>query len=1774
MSEQASVVKQALFAVKKLQAQLDEETRKRNEPIAIVGMGCRIPGGAQNPEQFWRSLDAGEDLITEVPRGRWTDQREVNGAVRWGGFVPEVDRFDPAFFGISPREAAAMDPQQRMLLEVGWEALERAGLPPDSLVGSRTGVFAGVVVTDYDKISGGERDIYTVTGNGHSFPAGRLSYAFGFEGPSMTVDTACSSSLVAVHLACQSLRSGESTTALAGGVSLMLARDMTDMMASSGALSADGRCKTFDARANGYVRSEGCGVLVLKRLADALADQDPVLAVIRGSAVNSDGRSAGLTAPNGTAQRALLRQALRAAGVAASDVGYIETHGTGTPLGDPIEVDALADVFGAPRPDGEPCVLGAVKTNIGHLEAAAGVVGLIKAVLALRHETIPANLHLRTLNPRIDLAGTRLTLPTAPVDWSRRPERPRIAGVSSFGISGTNAHVIVAEAPEPAASEQLAGPVVVPVSARTGTALTELTADFQELLRSNPAELDAIAYTASVRRQHHEHRAVLVADRDGSSRLVTGPGGTDAPKVVFVFPGQGSQWAGMGRDLYEAEPAFRDALDTCDAAIRAETGWSVVAELHAPRSRLEPSTERIDVVQPVLFAIQVALAHWWRSAGVRPDTVLGHSMGEIAAAHVAGALTLADAVRVVCRRSRLLLRLAGKGAMALVELPVDEVRPRLLPARDLVSVAASNSPRSTVLSGDPDALDRILAELTDEGVFCRRIKVSVASHSPQVDALTGELLAELEGISPVPTTISMRSTVTAGLCDGASLGPEYWVRNLREPVLFAPAVAASGPRMVFVELSPHPILLPAIEEAGHVALASLHRDRPARTTLRESLAALYAHGYPVDWAAQHPDGARRVVELPTYRWQRERFWVDEPVRGPARVGHPLLGEPISPAALPGVRIWERAVAEPYLAEHRVDGASVLPASAYLEMAFAASGRDCLLDVSFERMAELDETGTRTMQVMLDGERLEIVGRAGDEDSWVRHASARIPAADQARSTSAEQPQAIRHRCTAETPGAEHYRRHGERGIEYGPAFRGVERVWTGVGEALGQVRSPAGGGYRCHPALLDACLQVLGGLIAEQRAVPPDVAVVPVSARRVRMRRSPDRAVWVHARLEAGRDGGDLTVFDEQGTPLIEVEGLTVARLASATPYARWLYDVEWRAAELPRPPGAEAATSPWLVLGDSSGVGAEVVRTLERRGHPCVLVAASELDRHPGLGDGAEQAWEELLARSFGEGRDCAGIVHLWSLDATAADHTTSESLESDQRVVGLSTLGLARAVLRRRWREQPRLWLVTEGAQCIDPEDGLSALSASTMWGFARTLGMEHPELGCVRVDLSRRWTAGESAQRLVPELLAPDDEDEIALRPGGRHLARLVRTSFPPGEPDPVTCPDATYLVTGGLGGLGLGLAEWLADRGAGHLVLLGRRAASPEALARLDELRARGVEVVVAAADVTKRAELASVLAHVDEHMPPLRGVLHAAMVLDDRTVLELDAARYSRVLAPKVQGAWNLHELTLGRKLDFFVLYSSAAVLLGSPGQANYAAANAFLGALARYRAGRGEPALCIDWGLYARAGIMAGRDDDGARLAGRGVGTLTPEQGTEILGRLLAGAAPQVAAVKVNLRQWLEFYPAAAGSSLFRELRGTEEHEPADAGVVDRLSAAGPHERGALVTALITENLGRVLRLDPERIDRSRSIPAMGADSLMALELRNRLEAALGVRLPVTLLFTAPTVTALGDQVLERLGLADEPRDEPDGSDLDDLSMDELLAEIDGAVDRVEGDRQ
>jgi myxalamid-type polyketide synthase MxaD len=1708
--ESLSPDRQALVAPRSLESKLTAADRSKNEPIAIIGMGCRFPGGANDPQSLWRLLCDGVDTITEIPENRWDveplydlDPRAAGCmTTRWGGFVENVDLFDAAFFNISPREAVHLDPQQRILLELAWEALEEAGQPIDKIGGGETGVFVGLSNNDYFhlQIDAPIKEAYIETGNRISFAAGRLCYALDLRGPSMVIDTVCSSSLVAVHVACQSLRTGECSLAIAGGVNLILWPLVTVMASKLGMMASDGRCKTFDARADGFVRSEGGGLVVLQRLSDAIASDAPILAVIRGSAVNQDGRSAGLTAPNGVAQRSVVRRALDMAGIDPGSVGYIETHGSGTALGDPIEVEALAEVYGRAGPGAAPCALGAVKSNIGHTEAAAGIAGLIKTVLVLRNQEIPPNLHFATLNPEIALEGTRFTIPTQLHAWTAGKTR-RTAAVSAFGLSGTNAHVVLEEAPPPLAvpAARLRGAGVLPLSARSEAGLSELARRWQAMLDSGEAATVAdLCYTAGVRRSHHAHRLAVVCET--SSELSAGLGaflrgeavagvswGASAAtrRPVFVFSGQGGQWPGMGRQLLARSTAFGEAIAACGAAFRAHVDWDLEEALQS-----DWSGATIDRIQPLLFAMGVGLSAHWRSWGVEPSAVVGHSMGEVTAAHVAGALSLADAARIICLRSRLLRRLSGAGAMVTVELSADAAAAALEGQDDQVSVAVSNSARSTVLSGERAALTAVVEGLERRGVFCRWVQVDVAAHSPQVEVLRSELLALLQGVSGLALRVPMWSTVLGRLVEGDELDAGYWVRNLREPVRFAQALeelSRSGHRL-WLEISPHPVLLAALREGmpEDVAVASLRREEDEERTLLAGLGSLYAAGCAVDWEKVY--GQRgRCVPLPKMPWQRERYWLAEAGSRGRRQAADGLGARVSPASEAGTHYWERAMSvaeEAELSEHRIHGEAVLAGSRYVELALTAArevwGAGAYAVEALEWLRLLGVEDARRVQVALRGDRIAVYSQGAAEEGWEEHGRGRVVRLPDEARVSAEAVAVVRRRCGERVSGETFYRELAGQGLEYGRSYRGVVELWRGAGEAIARVQRRGG-----LAALLDSCFQVLSA------ALDAGSALVPVRAACVAIASDPRGEVWAWARRD-----GDIDVVDDEGKIVITVRKLELQALPSRSQTVQNLfYKIEWRPEERPMPSRHSGAT--WLIVADRGGLASILEKQLVARGDQGIIVPPQAIESH------------------FRGGFSCHGIVYLAALDRTTAVEHAS---------VCDGVLSLLKALAQAGLREQPRLWIVTRGVHAVDVDRLASGVAQSPLWGLGRVIAHEFPRLACTSIDLVG-GSLEDEAIALAEEIRSNSAEDQLLLSPKGRLVARLVAADIPLGRK--AIEPEGMYLITGGLGGLGLSLAGWLVRQGARRLALVSRNRPSEAARQEIAKFESAGAQVSLFRADTSQREQVEMVLRRMGERGVPLRGVFHSAAVLDDGILLQLTPPRFAKVMASKSVGAWNLHLATADQPLDWFVMFSSAASLLGSPGQGNYAAANAFLDALAHYRHSRGQPALSVNWGPWSEVGF-ASAEGYLQRLSSQGLESIAPETGLTALGLLLAQDQPQMAVLRLNVRRWQQFHPKTAATPFFKYLvKGEATDCLGPRSFRRQLLIVAPELRIAALEKHILDLVASILCRPADRLDRNSALGVQGLDSLMALELRNRLEDSLEARFPVTLIWNFGTIAKL-----------------------------------------------
>ncbi|MGP4002412.1 non-ribosomal peptide synthetase/type I polyketide synthase [Streptomyces sp. 8N706] len=1813
------------------------------DTVAIIGMGCRLPGSASDYRAFWQNLINGRDCITPTPADRYDvatlgsrdkakPGRLVGGR---GGYIDGFDEFDPAFFGISPREAEHMDPQQRKLLEVSWEALEDGGQRPSDLAGRDVGVFVGAFTLDYKILQFSDLSFdtlaaHTATGTMMTMVSNRISYCFDFRGPSVSIDTACSSSLVALHLACESLRRGETGLALAGGTLLHMAPQYTIAETKGGFLSPEGRSCTFDASANGYVRAEGVGMVALKRLEDSLRDGDPIHAVIVGSGVNQDGRTNGITVPNPDAQVALIERVCAEAGIEPGSLQYVEAHGTSTPVGDPIEAEALGRALSLGRKPGAKCYVGSVKTNIGHTESAAGIAGLIKTVLCLKHRKIPPHINLRKINPAIDLASLPYEIPTRPTDWPEH-EGPARAGVNSFGFGGTNAHILLEEAPvregttAPAEAEAAAqrptpraGYTILPLTARNPAVLPEVAGAIRQELAGvdgTAVPLSDLGFTLAHRRQHLESRlsivyaspAELEEGLDAYLRAEAHPHvlldqqrDREQRRLVWVFTGMGPQWWAMGRELFETEPVYREAVERCDHEIGKLTGWSLVEELAADEAGSQMSETWL--AQPANFALQTGLAALWRSRGVRPDAVVGHSTGEVAAFHEAGVYTLRDAVKVVVHRSRLQQKLTGTGTMLAVSLSETEAVRRVEPYGDRVSVAAVNSPTGITLAGDEDALAQLAAELQAEQIFAKPLAVRVPYHSARMDPIKEELLKSLAGLAPRSARVPLYLTGEQGVAHGTELDAGYWWKNVRGRVHFRAAVdrLVDDGHSVFLEIGPHPVLGHAIKEcldsrgAEGRTLPSLRRQEDEAERFTLSLAGLHNLGVDIDWEVLHPAG--RPVRLPRYPWKRDRYWVEPKPVEQIRLGrrdHPLLGRRTAHAE-PTWEVRLDVETMPYLGDHRIQGSALFPGAGYLEMAAQAvraltGGTEVTLaGIELRKALFLPDGEARAVQLSFSSERaaFTVATVPGATEESIVHASGVVRTGQRRGFGTTFDAGAIRARCERQLDGAGCYAALGALGYQYGPAFQGIEEVWIAPREALARIRPTEIIGedaarHHVHPVLLDACFQsLLTPQILQENGDPRESGIrLPLSIDEVRCDPVGDQPFWAHATVsqdEGGELTGDIALYSDTGEPLGRISGFRAADIEKASTAVgrntidHWLADMAWVekpleagggntadgpvADDAPARAAGGGAAGKWLVFADAQGVADALAAMVAARGGHCHLVRPGQgyrlaSDRRQStVTPGSTAELRRLFAELRKEGGEpFTTVVHLWNLDLPPIDATVPDDLGRHTGVGAYSLIALAQTLQS----EQPgsRLHIVTRETQAVASGDTVEPLGAPA-WGIGRVLWyqelMAHRgkliDLGPDGGDASARRAEAEALLREV----SADDEDEVALRGGRRYTSRLKPASGLT-RPLPLRLrPDGSYLVTGAFGALGRLLCRTLVKRGARRLILVGRTR-MPErsrwstldpgtpagrAVGFLKELEALGAQTILVPLDITDEAALTAWLEeHRAQEPPPIRGVFHLAGHVHDTLLPEMDRPTFDAVHDPKVAGAWLLHRHLRDEPLEHFVLFASIASLLTTAGQTNYAAGNAFLDALAHHRRAQGLPALSLDWGPWATGMIEELGLIDHYRNS-RGMSSLSPDAGMAVLERVIGQDRAQLlVATVVDWPVFLAWYasPPPLVSDLVLTAGGPSPTE--NSSFLDTFRDAGAEDRRLLLAERFGALVAGVLRVRSDQVDPGVSLPALGLDSLLAMELRARVHTELGVALPVVTLLSGAPVGELTEQL-------------------------------------------
>ncbi|WP_329139254.1 SDR family NAD(P)-dependent oxidoreductase [Streptomyces sp. NBC_01476] len=1776
--------------------------------VAVVGVGCRLPGGVNGPDAFWDFLLRGGDAIGEVPAERWetwgADTVEAAAAlpeaVRRGAFLDDVAAFDAQFFGITPREAQLMDPQQRLLLEVAWEALQHAGMPAPTLRGTRTGVYVGLSSLEYGFLTTadlGSVTEWTATGSAGSIAANRMSYAFDLRGPSLTVDTACSSSLVALHQAVRGLRSAECDTALVAGVNVLLSPMLTASFGEAGVLAPDGRCKPFDAAAGGIVRGEGCGVVVLKRLADAVREGHPVLAVISGTAVNSDGRSAGMVAPNPVAQQELLRSALQDARTAPGELDYVETHGTGTLLGDPIEAGALSAVLAADRPADRPLLIGSVKSNLGHLEGAAGITGLIKTVLSLHHGRIPATLHFTTPNPHIDFAGGRLRVVDTAVSWPDRDGRPVRAGVSAFGFGGTNAHAVLEqwtrpappEAPEadtaPALSSVRGTPVpqILVLSERSAERLADTAGGYADWLTGpvgSQVPLADIAFTLGSSRYGAMSAAVVGRDRADlvaglralglrrAAKGVVGPLATpetaEPPGAgpVFVFSGHGSQWAGMGRTLLHEDSTFAAAVHELDPLFADETG--------SPLSRLlshgVPLTA-VAQVQPVLFGLQLALAATWRAHGVEPAAVIGHSVGEVAAAVVAGALGPVDGLRVVLRRSALLGAVDARraGAMAAVEMGLAD-RDEVLGRHRDVGIAVDASPLRCTVAGPLGAVEGLVAELTAQQLPARMLDVGGAGHSEAVDAVLPDLRSALAGIVSREARTTWYGTVHDDPRHPPRADADYWCANARRPVRFRQAVAAAAEdgHRSFLEISPHPVAaLPTRETLDKIVDGTFHvlptllRDSDEPIALRTTLAALHLAGAQRRPDLLWPAGGR--TSLPAPVWRHTRHWVESKPRArTTRVGHPLLGTRVG---IPGTGrvLWQGDVGTDgwCQVDQRVDGVPVLPLAVCAELVLSAAAE--LFGAPVEDIVVRDLTLNRLLPLAGSTPVITQLDPAGP---------GRVTAGIHTRSAAGT--------WTRRADATVEVRRRGAREEPAGPLGDGITVPVPPSLQPDG-VSTP----WRFPPALLDACLRAPevaarsletgstgdtgdtrdAGETRGDRSTAPGVpaGAMPVTVGVLRARRPAGPAGRCRVRPDTAPAGEtpswSVRLENADGAVLLEADGV-VLRVPQARelplPLGDQAYDTVWE--QGPRPARRKDAPTDWLLLTPPTPQSPPPSATAQAPGTPA----------DQGSGTGVATALHDALTRAGarvstarGDSQTRGQVVAAWRANLGDAAQTAAVvlcagpagRLGAREQILSAADVvqRLTAAAKTGGYSGSPRLFLVTEGAAPVSAEEEGDP-DGGALRGLLRVLALEHPELRPCLIDVDPSPGA---ADDLVSELLGNDGADHVAWRAGTRRTARLSRVDPGAGSADvPFARADGAYIVTGGLGGLGLATARRLAEHGAGRLVLNGRRPPNGQAEAVLDHVRALGTEVDVVLGDIAEPGTADRLVAAALRRGHTLAGVAHAAGVLRDGLVDGLTAQDLDQVFRPKVDGGRLLDEATAGHDPDWWLVFSSAAALLGSPGQAAYAAANAWLDSLVHRRRARGAAGQSIAWGPWSGVGGAP----DTALLA---LDPITLDDGLDALQLIIAGGRTCTGVVRLDPRRVAGAFPGIELVPFFAGLLDDQRQETGG-------GAPGPGGAAssdpAAVRQRLASRMAAVMGFAEQEIDPSAPLTELGLDSLMAVRIRNAVTQDFGITLPETLLLRGGSL----DEVVAALLSALDP-DSAAPADASDPA--DERAPVDGTVD-------
>ncbi len=1776
--KQQALMRRALDELRELRTKLAKYQQAEHEPIAVIGLGCRFPGGCDSPEALWQFLAEGKNARSEVPAERWslaeyydaTAQTPGKISSRYGAFLSDIATFDADFFAIAAREAEQMDPQQRLLLETSWQTFERTGIHPKALRNSRSGVFIGCMTQEYSELIKDEAsiDVHTGTGNAPSLLAGRLAYYYGLQGPAMVIDTACSSSLLAVHLAVKSLRSKEIDMALAGGVNLQLSPRAGITESQAMMLANDGLCKTFDDKADGIGRGDGVGLVVLKRLSDALQAGDPICAVIKGSAANHDGRSSGLTVPSERAQEAVLKAALADAALSPSQVGYIEAHGTGTALGDPIEVSALTSVL-AGRSDANPLYIGSLKTNFGHTEGAAGIAGFIKAVLMLQNKMLPPHLNFTTPSSHIPWQTIPVKVVRQLMPWPVAEGQNRVAGVSAFGLSGTNVHILLTESPEQETESQSAdSDIALPLklSANSAASLAKLAGTYQTWLQQHDFTLPSVCYHAANGRADFNERAVIVGTskkqfEQALSALSQGPAlslskgqaydglyvsdkALQKPKLAMIFTGQGSQYPGMTQDLYQRWPVFKQTIDQCAEYLRD------ILDIPLQRLLFDSSEQQLQqtcYAQPAIFAVDYALYRLWQSWGVEPDAVMGHSLGEYVAACVAGVFSLEEALQLVAVRAQVMQQAPGEGGMLAVAACPKRLSELL--ANDLagLDIAAINSAQHCVLSGQTLLIEQAKQQLEGQGISCTQLQVSHAFHSRLMEPVLAALQQKLAKLTFSKPFMTLISNVTGQAVSDEMSTATYWLQHCRQPVLFAEGIKSlqQAGCTAFLECGAKPVLSPMLL-ANFVEQERIFASvRPRQAdSLLHCAAQLYVGGFNLNWQqvfVEPPKGARPV--LPVYPFSGKRYWLPDRALTSKQADntqklHPLVHKRLDLADAKVVYFESRLTpqAPAYLSEHQVFGLVLAPLAALLEMVLAAarqlakSSTLSLKNINIEQPLILSADEPTQVQIQASENahhyRLSIFSRVGDA-SWQRHLTAETDILEHPAPFEAVQndyPQNL-------TP-ERLYQQFRERDIVYGETFKVLSQIDFNQQSAFTRLKAmPVESVYSLHPAVWDGCMQTAGVALGETEG---DKTWLPVSVERIDFYQSVKQGAECYAQVSARELNASKVdvVMTCSGAVSLKMQGVTF-QPASEQAFASlankkldaWLYKPDWQLlneADLVRQPDDEAV----FCIGTKTAE--KLVAKLRRKHAQLILISP-----------------ENLLDRQYWQNYKTVGLnAHL----VYCAQDFTGEEESS----VCLGFLALIQAIEKQAI--PAKVTLLTNNAAAIDNAPVCPKQSAAV--GLLKTAALEFPQRHWQMLDVADMDAVDEDL--LAAALSGLANEQQLALQDQRCYAARLMPYPRTRGEQVVQIVDNKTYLVTGGSGALGFAVVEQLVKNGADCIVIAGRSGLSGIAGPKLQELIAQGVRVIGVAADLSQQQGINALLEQL-QSLPPLAGVVHAAGVLSDAALLNMDQAGFNKPWSAKVNALQLLDNALSAETLDFFVVFSSLAALTGAPGQGNYAAANAYADALMLNRKSQGLPALTINWGGWSGSGMLA---DAEAAMSEKGFDLIQPAQGLALFERLLSQSSPQVAVMPVR---WPEFFAALPfkAPNFYQPMLAaqTDKEDKQTGGLIRQLNQAALPQRSAMLEQAVRQHIAQVLRNpDSANLAVRQRLFDIGFDSLLAMEFTRKLTQALDFQLPSTLLFDYPTIEALLSYLGQQLPVEFKQQTESMTDNLDDYSEQELSA--------------